>query len=460
MKKTIKIIFSFLACFIVSIMTFYGCAQPLLTAPTVTAEMVTTGDALAYEEYIYFANAFKSFSSLTKNDNDIGNVINEALYRVKLVDNKIEYDEETNMPENVELVLSKVLGSDHTFLFSINDYIYFASPNSRKDMSSADKFELTTYFRVKTDGTNLSEIYTTETEVSNQTILKVENKNYLIFQDGTSVVKIELGNSIGRAETIATEIKNVVFAKTVAEENDKYIYYTTDISDELINLGQTGTYIYKLDITTGISTLMNETGYSNKTITPVSVVNGNLHFTMNDSDSLTYYYSYSSGAFSTAVKISNPIDNITVNNFLSLKSNSNDRTYYIFSVSTDNVNKTYCLQSGSKDFSESNLLVGSAIEILFAYNDYVYYAVENEGIYRISVLDKVVQTVALCESFKTTNIGFDGKYVYFYKTSEVNSTGTYYMHRADVRNAERGNDGIIELVGFLDEQDMPEETEE
>lgn len=460
MKKTIKIMFSVLACFIVSIMTFYGCAQPLLNSPTITAEMTITGDALVYDEYIYFANAFKPYSSLKKNDNDTGRVINEALYRVKLVNNNIEYDEETNMPKNVELVLSKVLGSDNTFLFSIDEYIYFASPNAHKDISSADKFELTTYFRIKTDGTGLTEIYTTESEVKQQSILKIDGVNYLIFKDGTAIVKIKLGSSISKAEKIATDIKEAVFAEKYLSANDRYIYYTTEISQKFKDQGLAGTYVYKLNVTGGAPLLMNSTGYLNKTITPVSVVNGNFYFKMNDSDGLTYYYSYSDGAFSTSAKISNPVDNVTVDSFLSFKSNSNDRTYYVFALSTENVRKTYCFNSGIKDFSETNLLIDGEIEILFAYDDYIYYAINNQGIYRISQLDKEIQTVAECENFKTTNISFDGKYIYFYKTSEVNSTGIYYMHMVDVRSAERGTEPEIKLVGFLDEKDMPEEAEE
>lgn len=458
MKKTKKIIISFLAFFMFSMMTLSGCAQPLTTAPVISTEMEVRGDVLIYEDYIYFSNSYKSYSSLKKNDNDTGNVKNEALYRVSLKDKCIEYDETTNMPQNVELVLSKVLGSEHTFLYGVDNYIYFASPNARKGMDGSDKFELTTYFKIKTDGTGLAEIYTTTKEVSKQTILKIENKHYLVFVEGTSVFKIELGKSNKPVE-IASNIKEAVFAEKYITEGDHFVYYTTDIEDSKKTHGISGTYLYKNDITGGNSILLNASSYSEKTITPVNVKNGIFYFTMNDIDTKTYYYSFSGNDFSKRVKISLPID-FTVNTFLSYKSVTQDAIYHIFSISTENVNKTYCLRNGNVEFNESNLLSSDNIKVLFAHNDYLYYAVENEGIYRISILNKNKQTVALCENFKTDNICFDGKYVYFYKTSEVNETGIYYMHRTEIRNAEIGQNSPIELLGFLDEKDMPEITEE
>ena len=459
MKKTKKIIISFLAFFMFSILVLSGCSQPLTNAPIILTEMEVKGDVLIYEDYIYFSNAFKSYENLKRNDNDVGKVVNEALYRVSLKDKCIEYDE-TNMPQNVELVLSKVIGSEHSFLYGVDDYIYFTSPNTHKGMDGSDKFELTTYFKIKTDGTGLSEIYTTNKVVSKQTILKIENKHYLVFVEGTSIFKIELGKSNKPVE-IASNIQDAVFAEKYTTEGDQFAYYTTDIEDLNTTHGVSGTYLYKVDIT-GISEnskLLNSSSYSEKTITPISVKNGIFYFTMNDTDTKTYYYSFFGNDFSQKIKISPPID-ITVNGLLSYKSVTQNVIYHIFSISTENVYKTYCLRNGNIEFKEDNVLVTGEIKILFTHNDYLYYAVENEGIYRISILNKNKQTVLLCEDFKTSNICFDGKYIYFYKTSEVNETGIYYMHRTEIRNAEIGQDSPVELVGFLDEKDMPEITEE
>lgn len=458
MKKTKKLILTLATCLIVSIMLVSGCAQPLITAPTNTSNLEVVGDVLVYDDYIYFANAFKSYSSLKANDNDTGRVKNEALYRVKLNNKAIEYDEKTNMPKNVESVISKVAGSEHSFLYSIGKYIFFASPNTHKDKSSADKFELTSYHRINTDGTGLKEFYITQKEVSQQGILKIENKYYLIFVEGTSLVKIEIGETIGKPVILASEITKVVFAEKYTTFTDRYAYYTTAIEDSLLKQGIKGTYLNKVDMVSGESTIQNKDSYLNKEITPICVTFGNFYFTMNEDDSKTYYYSYTSGNLSTKKQITLPIDNVTISHFSVIKSQNND-IYHIFK--TDNDKKTYCLKEDEdKYFNAQNLLVENDAIFLFISGDFLYYAIEKQGIYRVSVLDKEIQTVILCEDFKTSNIGFDGKYVYFYAVSENNVTGTYYLHRTDIRSAEVGTEASIELIGFLDKQDMPNEDDD
>lgn len=458
MKKTKKLILTFVTCLIVSVMLVSGCVQPLKTAPTTTSNIEKMGDVLVYDDYIYFANAFKSYTALKKDDNNTGRVTNEALYRVKLNDKAIEYDEEANMPKNVELVVSKVAGSEHSFLYSIGKYIFFASPNAHKDKSSADKFELTSYYRINTDGTGLKEFYITKQEVSQQAILNIDNKYYLIFVEGTSLIKIEIGEKIGSPVVLASKITEAVFAEKYTTFTDRYAYYTTAIEDSLKNQGINGIYLNKVDIVSGTVTELNKNYYANKTIKPVCVTFGNFYFTMNAEDSKTYYYSYTNGDLqSNASQITLPIDNITISDFSVIKSINND-IYHIFKISTDNTKKTYCLKSGDKDF-EQNLLIDNDVVFLFTNRDYLYYAIEKQGIYRISVLDKEPQTVVLNQDFKTSNMGFDGKYVYFYAISENNQTGTYYLHRTNIRSAEIGTEASVELIGFLDEKDMPSEDE-
>ncbi|MDD4408539.1 MAG: DUF5050 domain-containing protein [Clostridia bacterium] len=459
MKKTLL---TLLSCLIISILVFSGCTQPLKYDPSITSSMAVTGDALKYSEYIYFANAFKPYTDLQKGDNNVGNVKNEALYRVKLVNGEIETDEETLLPKNVELVISKIAGSECSFMYSIGKYIYFASPNAHQDIDAATKFELTTYFRVQTDGTGLSEMYTTKNQISKQTVLKIDNKFYLIFQDGKSIIKIELGDGIRYSATaLVSDILDVVFAEKYTSENDRFIYYTTELSEENKNLGRSGNCLYKVDIVSGVSSQI--TSVFDRTITPIAVIDGSFYFKMDESDTKNYYYSYESGSFSTRTKISQPIDLFEIKQFLAMRADSNNKTYYIYAVSTDNIKKTYCLQKGNIDFSSENLLIEGEVKILFTHGDYVYYCSEgeneNKGIFRISIIDKEIQTIYDKENFKSANISFDGKYIYFYAQTESNTTGIYYMHRAPIRNAEIGLPCSAELLGVLDDEDIPKDEE-
>lgn len=459
MKKSILSVL--VVCLMATVILFTGCSTNLKNSPTSTSNMNVVGDVLVYEDYIYFANAFKEYSTIESNGNDVGKVETEALYRVKTTNGEIEYDEQ-GCAQNVEQVVSKIVGSEHTFLYSIDEYIYFASPNAHKDIESKDKFEYSTYFKIKTDGTGLKELYTTKNEVSTQSVLNIENKYYLVFVDGTQLKKIELSSKNNKVETLAENFNQVVFAKTYKQNGDRYAYFTTNLEEEKIDQGLSGVYLYKIDIITGEKNLINAQSWLNQEITPISVIDGNFYFTMKSNNSLTYYYSYSSGSFSTSTVISPAIDNITVSNFTTLSVNNNSGTsqiYYIFSVSTTNVKKVYCFKGVSKDYSEENCLINKDATILFTYGEYVYYSVAEEGIYRVSVKDKVPQTISDMTDFKTNNICFDGRYVYFYAKNADNTTGTYYLYRADTRNAELGNPCNVKLVGFLNEDDLPQQEE-
>ena len=366
------------------------------------------------------------------------------------------------MPKNVELVLSKVVGSEHTFMYSIDDYIYFASPNAHKDKSQADRFELTTFFKVKTDGTGLKEIYTTESEVSQQNVLHIGDKHILIFVEGTALKKIELG--VNTVKTLVDESTSIVFADKYVTENDKFAYYTTNLEENLANQNLSGTYLNKVDIISGdVVEKINKDSHLNKSITLDSVVNGSVYFKMNADNGFNYYYKYESGAFSTLQQISVAVDTLTVNDFMPVVvtsgTNQSQTTYYIFAISTSNVNKTYIFKGLNKDFSEENLLFDSEVKLLFADGEFVYFAETGKGIYRISVIDKAEQTIMQHTDFLTTNIAFDGKYLYFYAKNADNTTGKYYQYRASIRSAEIDNEQEIELLGFLDDEDMPSEEE-
>jgi len=97
---------------------------------------------------------------------------------------------------------------------------------------------------------------------------------------------------------------------------------------------------------------------------------------------------------------------------------------------------------------------------LFINGDYVYYSVADTGIYRISVTEKTEQQISDNSNFKETKISFDGRYVYFYALNTDNTTGTYYMHRADTRTAELNQSCNVQLLGELAESDQPADEDE
>ena len=119
MKKSILSVL--VVCLMATVILFTGCSTNLKNSPTSTSNMNVVGDVLVYEDYIYFANAFKEYSTIESNGNDVGKVETEALYRVKTTNGEIEYDEQ-GCAQNVEQVVSKIVGSEHTFLYSEKNY--------------------------------------------------------------------------------------------------------------------------------------------------------------------------------------------------------------------------------------------------------------------------------------------------------------------------------------------------
>ena len=340
-----------------------------------------------------------------------------------------------------------------------------------KDINSADKFEHTTYFRVKTDGTGLKELYTTKNEVSKQNILNIEGKHYLIFVDGTELCKIELSPKTAKVVVLAEDFKDAVFASKFEQDGDKYAYFTKGLEEEKTKQNLSGTYLYKVDVVSGEETKVNASSYLNKTITPVCVANGVFYFTMNASDSKTYYYAYEGGNFSTVNQISAPISDITINKFIPMQiigNNGTSQTYYIFATSTTNVHKTYVLKANNKNFSEETMLVDGEIVLHFTDGDYLYYSKSGDGIYRISIKDKQEQQISDLKEFKTEKVSFDGRYVYFYakttaltdeetqEEAEETLTALYYLHRADVRTAELNQNPSVKMIGVQ----FPEEVVE
>lgn len=457
-----KIIMGVLVCIVTSFMIFSGCDVALENSPKTQSNMKVNGNVLVYDNYIYFANAYKSYSSLTGNDNNTGNVKTESMKRIALENGNISTDEETKLPKNIETVVSKVVGYENSFMCSVGDNIIFASPNTHKDRSSADKFEYNTYFSIKTNGTGLNEFYTTNTKVSQQAVYEINEKSYLFIvdvtlnEDGTKtnkLVRIEIGNKIGKAVIVAEKFDSIVFAENYTCVNDMYAYFTKAKENNNESLSEK-TILTQVNMLTGQQIEIASVDTSNS-LTLKLAKYGKLYFTMKDATS-TFYYEYTPSAnksnFATKEQISFAIDKVTINNF-DVTINQNQTTYFIF----QDESKTYAVEHGDKNFANSTL-INSSVTILFNDVDYIYYS-SSEGIYRISVLDKEEQTISTQANFKNEKIAFDGEYIYFYAQSVNNSTDTYYMYRAATSCAELGNQNV-ELISELQEEDQPETTEE
>lgn len=460
MKKYIS---TLIICILSLAFVFTGCDSiKLENSPTKTANTIIYGSALSYDDYIYFANSYETASKLTFGENN-NNADNASIYRIKLNDNrKIPKNEDTNLPENLERAVQKIAGMSNSLMFSANEYIYFASPSTHRNNQNKTMFDCTSYFRVKTDGTDLKEFYTTSTAVTQQVVLTLDDVNYLFVVNDGNLVKINLDTlkNVVLLNKEDDKYTSVILANKAISVEDKYAYYLTSVDpDDTEITGRTGSYIHTLDLITGEKTETPINQNTPATITLKKVYKGNLFFTIaekiNGSELTPQYKKYEHGK---QIEVSPIVDSANISDFEITTVNNTE--YYIYANSSDK--KTYALTENSLDIAK-NILLDKAINILFSHGSYLYYTdSDNSGIYRISVRDKKEQTISNVKTFKTDSIAFDGTYIYFYATMETNAkepSGTYYLHRAKVDVEDTSGNLQIDLLSQILDKDIPTEEE-
>ena len=141
--KKLKVLALFL-CMAFCTFFFTACGSNL-TAPNGTAEMAKHGEVLVYDDYIYFGGMYISNADMVDGDNKNADL--EGLWRIKLEDGKISYDEDGNV-QGLEKVLGKVVGTENAFMYAVGDQIVFASPNVHKTNQSQTAFDRTSYFKI------------------------------------------------------------------------------------------------------------------------------------------------------------------------------------------------------------------------------------------------------------------------------------------------------------------------
>lgn len=442
--KKIKLLALFLCMAFCSV--FFTACGNSLTMPTGTANMVKSGEVLVYDDYIYFGGMYVSNADMTDGDNKNADL--EGLYRIKLEDGKISYDEDGN-PENLEKVIGKVVGTENAFMYAVGDQIIFASPNVHKTNQSETAFDRTSYFKMKSDGTGLKELYTTSATVVSQSLLVIDDVPYIIEYDGTNIVKINVNT--GKTKELATDVTGVAFAGEYLTSFDQDVYFTVDRTEEEgSEHGLTGNILKKVNILTEkVSVVRQEVG---ETITPSLVKNGYFFYTRTENENTFYFANnFSKSSFeSSETKLTTAIT-ADITSFTPLGLNGENQPMpIIFKYQS----KLVYSEFGSIEVKE---ILNEDVTVLFVDGDYVYYSTST-GIYRISYLDKQAQQISDLENFKT-NVSYDGRYLYFYAQNEDNTTGNYYMYRADVNSAENGTGIRTELLSKLHEDDMPEDEE-
>lgn len=448
-------------CFIMS-----GCSSATLKMPTNYDDVTSNGGFVVnVGEYLYFGNAYKSYSDLTeRSDNEGAGVKKNALNlnRVELNNNaqkSLKLDE--NEKANYENVVNKIAGYETSNMFVVGEYLYFTSPNVHKnDSKDKDKyntyeFNLNTLFKIKLDGSGLKELYTTETDTAKFYLTGGEKQNLLIY-DNEKIMQVKCYENSNKVETLVEKVKSTVFPY---ENGIDFVdvYFTAEREeDDLLS----GDLVKKLNIKTGEVTDVNNMATNKETITLISYNGERLFYTRTGgaSDRVGLFSNdFSTGSSEKKQRYDNSSFTATSKIYLIKAGEYLSEDVFVFEYG----DKIYMQKITASNDAYCKAITTEKSSIAFVDGTYVYYTTEN-GIYRVSVLgnNKVTQ-VSNITDFETSVLDFDGRYVYFYAKAENDTTGTKYLYRADVNTAEAGTIKT-ECVAELLEDDMETEksTEE
>lgn len=448
MKKFASLLFIMIiaCCFV-----FTGCSGATVSMPQNYDNVYSNGGfVVGVGDYLYFANAYRSYSKLTDaSDNDGDSVAQHSIKRVGVANDSqksLVLDDEDNI--KFENMLNKIAGYETSNMFVVGEYLYFTSPNIHKN-DSKDKdnygkyeFELSSLFRIKLDGSGLKEIYTTETSSAKFYLTGGDEQSLLVYDD-SKILKLNCSKNETKMTEIVDEVTSVAFPYDWQLDVEK-IYYTVDREEDD---DYTGNILKVLDLESGESQAVQ--GYSNnkETITLVSYTGSRLFYTRTGLTKEALYSNDFSNGFASESEHKYEISSMNNTATLILISNIEDHDVNCFVFEYNN--NIYSQDLGKKgDTYATKLTDLTDAEIAFVDGTYVYYT-SASGIYRVSVVTKDIQQVADMTTINTDRLDFDGRYVYFYAKVDGAESETEYLHRADTFACDNGlikSECIAELL--------------
>ncbi len=471
MKKFFKVIMAVLVC---SVCLLTACG-PTGLGNNPAEDLVAIGNggmAVVKGEYLYFVNGYQDYEEYTdvKNDNKFGTVTRSGIYRTKLVDGKVQRDENGFLVE-AECVVPQCVGYEYGGFYIVGNYIYYLTPHMENARVEGGEKELKNMWadvcRINIDGTNQKRLaYTTSDDgVAKWAVYTIDNKAYIVLHDGSNIISVD-GDS-GEVVTMAEGVTSTAFAMkenyTYKTDNlsdsEKYIYYTREYKEGETESGKAGNKLCRVEIgkveeevvAVGLG---QGAGYNYDII---AAENGYVYYTkVVDNTSVTYAKEvyrkkisdnaseeFVCGGYNSYIVIKNNSSTSTANNIIAVDSNN-----YIFLVS-NGVEKLLYKES-------------AAVTLLGEDNGNVYYVVSSK-IYTLNYAINDAEPVLISNSDKTYKLNdakyvdLDGRRLFVYaQYSGEDGTNNYYLNIIDSHdmNAESA------FVGYFEEGETPVQPEE
>jgi len=459
MRKISTIILMLLVsfCFILT-----GCGNEPLTMPTNHSNVVSNGGfVIGAGNYMYFANAYKSYSSLTESSENDGEKVAEfSLNRLELnreLENRSWFNlvRDENGKTNFEKVTNKIAGYETNNMFVVNEYLYFTSPNVHKNKENEHEFNLSTLFRIKLDGTGLTEVLTTKTAAPKFYLEGSQEKTLLIYDD-SKIQMIDVQNNSKQLKTLAEDVTDVEFPTTEGQDI-AWLYYTTARDEESPFAGN---ILNKVSLETE-EIVENVSANAGETISIIAQDHGRLFYTKTGGvQEGLFSNDFSNGSNSQKLHRTLTEGISDSSSFMYIKCENPDNDAFVF-LYKDNL---YIQLMSATNDSQAQKVTSGATIIQFSAGSYVYYTVDS-SIYRYSVVDRVQKQISDKADTNTELIDFDGRYVYFFAKQDAPEdaeegetvSDTNYLFRADTYATEGM---VIECIAEIAEAQEDAESEE
>ncbi len=435
MKKIVKsLAVILLAC--TCVLAGCGGKKGLSDNPATDATVIGNGGyAVQKGEYLYYVNGYidnyttelQSNPSLNKDDN----AIYGAIYRTKLTNGKVGYDD-NGFVEKTERVVSNVVGFENGGFYILGDYIYYTSPHMNKDDSGKIRTDYTEFKRIKINGLDEERLYTSKsTGINDWQVYDVDGTAYVVLvekvADSEGVTNTKVVAINGKTEKSQTLVENIdnavlndeVYLNVKDKKHNAFVYYTITNDDSVNKLG-------KVNITNG-----NKDEYvliSNATYSLVDFNNDSLYLTItnNSITCLNRLDLTSDASLTNANRVE--LTATAYNNYYTIDGVLND----VIVVDSSN-NMSYIRNR----IIEKNLLT-SAVTVVGLSDNCVYY-IENSALKRINYVNADAEVESLGDSEKkyllnlASQVDINGRNIFVFTeytpaNTEGENASKYYLN--------------------------------
>lgn len=462
---------------ILCITTLAGCT-PNLGVETNANVTGNGGLAVQKGDYLYFVNGYTLASDLKDGDNKGGDNYS-AIYRAKLQNGNLSYDEDGNL-QNAERIVDKIVGFEKSKLYIFGDYIYYATPNTEKkenDGALETAFDLTDFCVARLDGKNQKLIYKTDvaSDETKYEFYAVEPQNlasqklvYLAVYDSSKLVIINCSTKeqVFKADGV-TSVTMPKFDDYNAQNNslseqEQTIFYTrSSVEEDNISSGNVLASI-KLG-----QREENVIAKGTNTYAVSSVTSSALLYSQKDasqSSSTAYHYvAIFDQDGNLSIANAQKVDNMAIDNIVLCPFENGNYKGFVFQNAESGI--TYCNASGQFDV----LADGKQLTMLCLKNSKVYCYDSDKSLYAIDYTNGNVSKIYEANAQKPesedkwpaiyfdakSNFSISGNYAYFYVEYKGAESG-YYLNRVKVFDPE----GTAELVGVLQKEHIEEKEDE